>query len=227
MEFRGERALAVVGAAAVLVLGFDGITYAATGSSLILGHANTASGVTTIQNTGNGPALSLLTKATTSAPFSTNATGRVGNLYATRAYGADRLGGQTLPQVLAGATPTLYKSYAAGSVQTDPAGPKKIVSVTVPRGSYALTAKLYWYKPSSPVGPGPYDVLCSLSAGGIQVDFENSQKLATDNTAATLPLVGSVTVTKPTLLSVDCLGNGETMDIWAAKLNALRVGTIH
>ena len=56
-RFPGERILAVLGAATILVLGFDGVTYAATGSSLILGSLNKASKTTTLQNTGSGPAL--------------------------------------------------------------------------------------------------------------------------------------------------------------------------
>ncbi len=36
-RMRGERTLAVVGAACLLVVGFDAVTYAATGSSLLLG----------------------------------------------------------------------------------------------------------------------------------------------------------------------------------------------
>ncbi len=110
---RGERILAVVGASALLVLGFDGLTYAATGSSLLMGKVNTASGVTTIENTGTGAALKLTTASNTSPPFTTNAKGLVNNLYARRAASADsaklagtalnsgKLGGKTLTQIQA------------------------------------------------------------------------------------------------------------------------------
>ena len=93
MSRRVERALAVFGAATLLVVGFDAVTYAATGSSLILGHANKTSTVTTVQNTGKGAALSLLTKSPASPPFTTNAKGRVVNL------NADKVDGLTAAQI--------------------------------------------------------------------------------------------------------------------------------
>ena len=99
---RVERGLAVVGAAAVLVVGFDAVTCAATGSSLLLGRVNQAGAVTTVQNTGPGAALNLVTKSTASPPFTTNARGVVPNLFAGRAVNADRVGGLTVPQVRAG-----------------------------------------------------------------------------------------------------------------------------
>jgi hypothetical protein len=101
--FRGERALAVIGAAAILVLGYDAATYAATGSSLLLGRANTASATTTVKNTGKGPALSMVTRSSGYAPFVTNAKGLVNNLYASRAANSDKVGGKTVRQVVSAA----------------------------------------------------------------------------------------------------------------------------
>lgn len=98
MGSRVERALAVVGAATLLVVGYDGVTYAATGSSLILGHTNRAGAATTLQNTGTGAALSLVTSRTSYPPFTTNARGLVTNL------NAQYLGGRTLSQVESRAT---------------------------------------------------------------------------------------------------------------------------
>ena len=82
MSRRVERALAVFGAATLLIVGFDAVTFAATGSSLILGHANKAAAVTTVQNTGKGAALNLVTSKSTYPPITTNATGLVKNLNA-------------------------------------------------------------------------------------------------------------------------------------------------
>jgi hypothetical protein len=45
-----------VGAATPLVVGLDSITYAATGSSLLLGQVNQSGGVTKVKNTGTGAA---------------------------------------------------------------------------------------------------------------------------------------------------------------------------
>ena len=88
-RFRGERVLAVIGAAVVLVMASDALTFAATGSSLILGRINQANATTTIQNTGTGSAIKLVTKSTASAPMVVNGKGKVTNLYADRAAKAD------------------------------------------------------------------------------------------------------------------------------------------
>jgi len=77
MSRRVERVLAVFGAATLLVVGYDAVTYAATGSSLMLGHTNKAVAVTTVQNTGKGAALNLLTRSSSYPPFTTNAKGKV------------------------------------------------------------------------------------------------------------------------------------------------------
>jgi hypothetical protein len=85
----------------------DAITYAATGSSLVLGKINQANAVTTIQNTGTGNALRLLTKSTATAPLVVNGKGKVTNLYSDRAATADnaaRVGGKTPAQIVADAS---------------------------------------------------------------------------------------------------------------------------
>ncbi len=89
MSMRIERTLAVFGAAALLVLGFDTITLAATGQSLLLGRINTAGATTTVSNTGASPVLNLLSGSTSAAPFTTNARGRVFNLNADKIDGLD------------------------------------------------------------------------------------------------------------------------------------------
>ena len=111
---RIERGLAVVGMAALLVVGFDAVTYAATGSSLLLGRVNKASTVTTVQNTGNGAALALVTRSAGYPPFTTNAKGLVPNLFAGRAANADRLGGLTVAQVRAGAILAASPTHLVG-----------------------------------------------------------------------------------------------------------------
>ena len=111
MHRRIERGLALFGALVILIVGFDAVTFAATGSSLLLGRLNQAGGVTTIQNTGPGPALNLLTKSSASPPFTTNAKGVVPNL---RASTADRLAGLTLAQVRAGAIPAAPRIHLVG-----------------------------------------------------------------------------------------------------------------
>jgi hypothetical protein len=112
---RFERILAVVGAAALLVVGFDSVTYAATGSSLLLGRVNQAGGVTTVKNTSAGAALSLLTRSSASAPFTTNARGLVTGLYAARAANSDKVGGKTLAQVTASLTQATFHPVATSA----------------------------------------------------------------------------------------------------------------
>jgi hypothetical protein len=93
-----ERVLSTIGAATVLVVGLNAISYAATGSTFLLGGTNTAKKVTTIKNTGPGAVLNLQAKSSAYAPFTTNGKGLVGNL------NSQFLSGKSLAQVEAGAT---------------------------------------------------------------------------------------------------------------------------
>ncbi|MEI8239933.1 MAG: hypothetical protein WCI22_10965, partial [Actinomycetota bacterium] len=86
---RLQKAFAVIGAGVLLFAAADAVTYAATGSSLVLGKINAANATTTIQNTGTTPALKLLTKSAATPPMAVNGKGKVANLYADRAATAD------------------------------------------------------------------------------------------------------------------------------------------
>lgn len=123
------RVLAAVGAAAILVVGFDGVTYAATGGSLLLGKINKAGAATTVQRTTAGPALSLRTTSTSAAPMTVNGKGMVGNL------NANFVGGNTAAQLIAKSAPTSLvftdSSARANGVTYAP--------VAVPAGTYLLT----------------------------------------------------------------------------------------
>jgi hypothetical protein len=121
--------LAVLGAATVLVVGFDAVTYAATGSSLILGRVNQSAAVTTVQNTGRGATLNLVTSSSAYPPITTNAKGLVPNLYAGRAANADKIGGLTLAQVKTAAKGSTGPSVAS-SLGTD-----DVAQFVVPAGS--------------------------------------------------------------------------------------------
>ena len=124
-----SRSLTAVGVAAVLVVGVGGFAYGATGGSFLLGKSNKAGGSTSLTNTGSGVALKLFTKSSLSAPFSTNAKGRVVNLYADRANIANaasnstRLGGQTLSQVLAAVQPVALTCAQGGACAVGDTGP--------------------------------------------------------------------------------------------------------
>jgi hypothetical protein len=73
--------------AAILVMGIDYVSYAATGDSFILGQLNKAGTVTTLERTTNGAALKLKTNNNAAAPFVTNAQGKVTNLNADKVDG--------------------------------------------------------------------------------------------------------------------------------------------
>ena len=119
------KPLAVIGAAALMFMATDAVTYAATGSSLVLGRLNQANATTTIQNTGTTPALKLVTKSTATAPMIVNGKGKVTNLYADRAATADnarRLGGRTPGQIVAAATGPQYGRQIVLATAIDTAG---------------------------------------------------------------------------------------------------------
>jgi len=126
-------AAAAVAATAALGLALDGAAYAATGSSLVLGRLNVAGSTTTIQSTGPGPALRLAVASSTSAPFSTNARGKVVGLDADRLDGLDaaavvararadvdatRLGGRTAEQLVASVPVPRFAFTRTATVQT-------------------------------------------------------------------------------------------------------------
>jgi hypothetical protein len=72
-------ATAAVAAIVVSTVALDGVAYAATGSSLVLGRLNTASSTTVIKG-GSAPVLSLLSSRSSAVPLTVNGTGRVANL---------------------------------------------------------------------------------------------------------------------------------------------------
>ena len=87
---------ATLAAAALLVVGVDYATFAATGDSLILGRANSADRTTTLTTKGSGPALSLQSRpGRPSLRVSSQA--KVGSLNADRWTGETPLRWQPAP----------------------------------------------------------------------------------------------------------------------------------
>ena len=74
-------------AALLLVVAYDAVTYAQTGSSLLLGKINKSSTVTTLARTTSGPALSLKTKS--GAPLAVSSSTKVARLNADKVDGMD------------------------------------------------------------------------------------------------------------------------------------------
>jgi hypothetical protein len=81
--------LTVIGAVTILVLAANTVAYAATGGKFILGKTNKANKVTTLKRTTSGAALNLVTKPSTTAPFTVNSNGTVANLNADMVDGHD------------------------------------------------------------------------------------------------------------------------------------------
>jgi hypothetical protein len=123
-----KRPLVLVLSAALLVLGFDLATYAATGDSMIVGKANKASKATVLKRTTGGAVLSLKAKKN-SPPLSVNSTTRVKNL------NADLLDGYSSDELPASAT-TVRLALAA-----DSAGPSW--NVAMPDGTYLVNWDAY------------------------------------------------------------------------------------
>jgi hypothetical protein len=113
-------------AAAVLVVGANLASYAATGNALILGHANKAGGTTSLKNTGRGPALSL-NSIKSAPPLVVNSSKLVKHLNASMVGGANA----------ALAAPTNYQITFAGAGSTFSG--ERIVTAKVPAGTYQVT----------------------------------------------------------------------------------------
>ncbi len=99
-------------AAAVLVGGADLASYAATGHPLVLGHANSAGGTTSLRNSGRGPALSL-NNIKSAPPLVVNSSKMVKHL------NASMVGGLTASEL--SPTDRLYQiGKAGGTLSTAP-----------------------------------------------------------------------------------------------------------
>ena len=130
-----KKSLAVLGSSVVLVIGFDYVTYAATGSSLLLGKSNNAGATTTIGNSGLGPVLSLqvpTSKAATTAPIKTNAKGLVAN------FNSQYLGGKTAAQLLTASATTKALTYT-DTTGTHGSSTTFIIGTGVPAGTYLVS----------------------------------------------------------------------------------------
>jgi hypothetical protein len=133
--------LTVIGAVTVLVLAANTAAFAATGGKFVLGHKNKASKVSTLKRTTNGPALNLVTKSSSSAPFTANGLGKVTNL------NADRVDGYDSSQML-NSTMTFTKSLNLLA----PATSFGLTSSTIPAGTYLVTGSAWVYGPSAAAG---------------------------------------------------------------------------
>jgi hypothetical protein len=183
---RWHRPLLIASAlAAAFLVTIDAASYAATGASLVLGRVNAASTPTTVANEGAGPVLRLQTSSTASAPFTTNATGKVANLHADKLDGLDaaaivsaaraavdasRLQGRTAAQV-ADLAPVPRFTFARDSIrQTSNPGwlPGALSSSGATPGTYRLTGTLTI--PCAPGSTSGYLFALAVARSALDVD---------------------------------------------------------
>ncbi len=117
--------LTTIGAAVVLALAANTVALGATGHALILGKTSKTSRITTLKRTGDGPALKLHTRTSSSAPFATNAHGKVVNLDADTVDGLDASVLRNHSIVFTGIKATPGSNFAG--------------SISVPDGTYAFS----------------------------------------------------------------------------------------
>ncbi len=130
------------------------------------------------------------------------------------------------PAGVAGATgpSDAYASHVPGGVESS-ITEADLTSVSVPAGSYVVTAKLYGLRPNQ---VEPTDLTCSLWNDTEQIDFIHAgANIVTIQPYLQLPLEGFATVAGPTTFRLACYGSGGTIRIYAITLVALKVGTLH
>lgn len=171
--------------AAAFLVTIDAASFAATGSGLILGRANTASAPTTIANDAAGPVLRLQTSTTASAPFTTNAAGKVVNLHADKLDGMDaamivsaarsavdaaKLQGRTPAQVAALAPVPRFTFVRDAIRQTSNPGwlPGALSGSGATPGTYRLTGTLMI--PCAPGNTSGYLLALAVARSAMDVD---------------------------------------------------------
>ena len=154
-----KRVGAVVGTAGAIVLGFNYATYAATGSSLILGVRNVATTPTWITNNGAGAPLVLVAHTAAYPPFATNARGMVANL------NSSMVGGLTAAQLIASSAPgsiTYYDGANRG-------GNANYSAITIPAGVWLISFNADVQLNTRGSGGSPNQMSCYIEAGATDV----------------------------------------------------------
>jgi hypothetical protein len=236
-----QKALAVMGAGVLLFAASDAITYAATGSSLVLGKINAANATTTIQNTGTAPALRLLTKSTATAPMVVNGKGKVTNLYADRAATADnavKLSGKTPAQILAGAPRPAgviwvaksggqFTSIKAALASITNNGPAHPYVIKVAPGTYVETGSIVVknYVDIEGSGRDRTTLLCGCSGNSFQAESTVIEVTAVNAEIRDLTIANKHNVANSGAIAVSVLAPTPTFSLVHVKLTALDSGT--
>jgi hypothetical protein len=191
---RLRSTVTTLAAAAVLVGGADLASYAATGNPLILGHANSAVGTTSLKNLGRGPALSL-NSAKSAPPLVVNSSKLVKHLNADAIHNVP----------VSVAAPKNYQivfAKAGGHF----AGAKFLTS-SVPPGTYQITMQGA-ISPSNPTSVqcifGDKKFLSSINVAQIYAAaFEENGTAA----GVTVNAVGTATIRKGHKVFEACIGD--------------------
>jgi len=149
--------VATIAAAALMVVGLDYVTFAATGDSLILGRANSADRTTTITKDAPGAVLSLQSDGDDLPSLRVSSPARVVSL------NADMLDGRHASQLATNTT--TFRAGARGEVMTEGFG---AWSLPVDPGLYevSFTALLEPESEQDPTGISAICGIIDLSTGG-------------------------------------------------------------
>jgi len=212
-----RSALAVVGAAVILVLAANTVSLAATGQALLLGKSNSANTYTSITRTTSGTVLSLKSTSSSSSPLSVNGRGKVANL------NVDELDG-----------------YSSGQLQTNSYLWTKAVSVSannldvtlpVPPGSYIVGYSLY--APNSGTDGAIAYCYFYRDRNGDNNYYAETRVLTKTGASSALSATGHLTVASGDELHLYCFTpvafttiSNEPMQIYATKVHSLGGGAL-
>lgn len=150
MRVSGTAVIATLSAAALLVVGVDYATFAATGDSLVLGRINHQQKTTVLTKHGTGPALRLTTRGNERPSLAVSSSARV------RKLNADLLDGQSASALSSRAV--TYKAGNSGDVLQGLSSWRQPVEP----GIYQVSFKAF-LNPDSPAPGNTVDVICGVA----------------------------------------------------------------
>jgi hypothetical protein len=121
-----------------------------------------------------------------------------------------------------------YVSHLSGGIDSTEAD-TVLATVSVPAGSYAVSAKLYGL--ASNAVAGDHSILCNLMSGADQLDFTHLTSI--ENEYRNLSLAGSVTLAAAGSLDLTCSATASdsatipAYRIFGVTITAIKVGTLH
>ncbi len=150
MRISLKGAVATVAAAAMIVIGVDYVTFAASGDSLILGRFNAAAKATTLTRHGPGPVLRLNSAGPNSPALAVDSDAKVRHL------NADAVDGRHASSLVSHAV--TFKAGARGDVFHGTA----FWDLAVPPGVYQASFRAL-VTPAAGTASAPVDVICGIA----------------------------------------------------------------